>query len=323
MLDPTLTLLIASTHNRSVTMRQKTVIVSVLFFCLVMATYITCFEPKDGDFKYYVAGCSIFPLDHPLTFFLLHIINLFTGSAVASVICLQILSFGFLYFMIFLVTKTLTESCIFAFVSCVFPMSFVFTFSGTPLKSVVGLGFFFLSINFLLKYDKVKTHKNLLLFFLSALLTVLSHIVTSFLLIAIFSMYLLKRDKRYLLPFGILTSIVYMASLFIPYFESNLKVFILFKYSGLESIFVNISAVFFVPIYFMLYVCFVTVVLVFWRYREKGFVSLALLLCSGFLLHFGFNADWRYRFFMIVPFVLAPLIGIMCARIDRGKNNVK
>lgn len=283
---------------------------------MYVALNYTLIEPKDGDFNYYVKFSSSIPYDHPLTFIFLNTINFFTNNPVMSVNILEFLAYGLCYFSIFLVTEKITDNILVSFLASVFPMYFVLTFDGTQLKTVLGLVFFMISAFLLMRYDNKKSNRNLFFLAISVLCAFATHIVATFFVVCLLGNYGFRKRKTYLFILLIITFCVICSCFFIPYSYSFFKVFWFLKGLNVESFFSNLLMVFSNLSYLRIYMFFPLFVFglfiskKFNGYYINNFVVLTFLLCSVFLLHFGVNPDYTGRFFMILPFMLAPLFSV-------------
>jgi len=289
----------------------------ILIFCFVFALYFVSMATKDGDFLYYISGCSQTPNDHPLTFWFLQITNSVIGNSRISVNFLLVFSFGFTYFLVYKLTEKLSNNLNAAFVACIFCMCFTFTYSGTPLKTIMGLALFFFSALALLWFDEKKTKANFILLCLGVLSVFLTHIIATYFIVILFTVYLIRKRKPRFFIFPLFSSLVLVATFWVPYFESNLKVFSLLKHLSIQSVTDNFFLVLEVHMFSGLYAIFLLLIVgfVFSKIKKRclnqDFMIYSLFLYALFLLNCGVSYDFTYRFYMVAPFVLAPLFGVI------------
>lgn len=300
----------------------------ILVLCIVIASWQQIKDLRDGDWNYYVAGCTEFPQDHPLVFVMLHLVNLVIGNPELTVTVLVISAFSLTYFLVFELVKQLTNKFTISFLTVIFLMSCCVPNGmprwGTPLKNTYGLAFFFATLILLLQYEKSKSKTVLVGLTIMSFLTVITHIVGTFFLLITLFIYMIhkvltrkKRAKHSLLLLLSLASFTALLTLFVSSFRRNQKVFsvlIILNANLFSIITVNIANIFKGPEFWSLWLIYIlSLTLIFLNFRNTkkiNPIALGLLVCTGILLHLAPNADYFQRFFMNIPIILSPIVGV-------------
>ena len=280
-------------------------------------------EIKDGDWLWYVKYTVEYPSDHPLVYVLLRFFNFFFHNANYSVLIVEIFSSCLLSVFLYLIIVRLSGNKYISFCLVMLVNYFPFVNDGTPLKSILGLAFFFGFFYILItrnssfdsrwktgRFDYVRP----ILLIIFYLLILFTHVVSSYLVLALWFFYLFrgfKFSRNYLISsdiglrvlfFSVIGMFFYFLSQFNFIYNSNSKILFLVNFN-LYNLITNFYLVFYsYSIVFFLIFIISSISLIY--YHNISFIDLFLLVVVLFLM-FGSvpSTRWTFgRFIALLPF---------------------
>lgn len=189
----------------SVVMNKKNVLrVAVVGSVFVSVLLRLLFEVKDGDWGWYVTYSNSVPSDHPMIYWILGFFRIFLVDGNLTVFVVEIIVNLFLIFFVFLVIEKLVGNYYFAGLVSFFISWMPVLQDGTPLKSSLGLGMFFMFFYFLLKRDNDfdvvwdtgrVNYKRIIILGVVYGLILLTHVVSTYLVLGLGICYLFRGFK--------------------------------------------------------------------------------------------------------------------------------